>query len=358
MPDAMLTAMTSFTIATLIPLPLLLLATLFGGWWVLLALVYLALFTFALDEWTSHVVPPVDGAEFPTTDQLSTALAGVHFAVLLLVMAGVTGVTGLGWFSAVGLLLATGLYFGQVSNANAHELIHRSDKRLFQLGMWVYISMLYGHHTSSHRLVHHRYVATGDDPATADMDETFYDYAQRAWIGGFRAGLEMEQVMAQKLDGKRRPNPYLIYCVGAGGFALAMLALFGVFGLFAYLLLCAFAQTQLLLSDYVQHYGLQRRRLPGGNEEAISAEHSWNAPHWFTGMMMLNAPRHSDHHMNPAKDFPELRLPIANSAPMLPYSLPAMCALALYPPLFFRLMTPRAKAWRNAPRAVSPEMAA
>ena len=358
MPDAMLTAMTSFTIATLIPLPLLLLATLFGGWWVLLALVYLALFTFALDEWTSHVVPPVDGAEFPTTDQLSTALAGVHFAVLLLVMAGVTGVTGLGWFSAVGLLLATGLYFGQVSNANAHELIHRSDKRLFQLGMWVYISMLYGHHTSSHRLVHHRYVATGDDPATADMDENFYDYAQRAWIGGFRAGLEMEQVMAQKLDGKRRTNPYLIYCVGAGGFALAMLVLFGVFGLFAYLLLCAFAQTQLLLSDYVQHYGLQRRRLPGGNEEAISAEHSWNAPHWFTGMMMLNAPRHSDHHMNPGKDFPDLRLPIANSAPMLPYSLPAMCALALYPPLFFRLMTPRAKAWRNAPRAVSPEMAA
>ena len=212
---AMPTAMTSFTIATLIPLPLLFLATLFGGWWVLLALTYLALFTFALDEWTSLVVPQVDGAEFPTTDQLSTALAGVHFALLLVVMAGVTGVTGLGWFSAFGLLAATGLYFGQVSNSNAHELIHRTDKRLFQLGMWVYISMLIGHHTSSHRLVHHRYVATGDDPATADMDENFYDYAQRAWIAGFRSGYEMEQVMAQKLDGKRRPNPYLIYCAGA-----------------------------------------------------------------------------------------------------------------------------------------------
>ena len=343
-------AMTCFALATLMPVPLLLLATLFGGWWVLLALIYLALFTFVLDEWTSLVVPPVDGAEFPTTDLLSIALAAAHFLLLGVVMLGLTGVTGLGWFSAILLFVAAGLYFGQVSNANGHELIHRSDQRLFKLGMWIYISMLIGHHTSSHRLVHHRFVATGDDPATADMDETFYDFAQRAWAGGFRAGYEMEQVMNQKLDGKKRTNPYLIYCAGAFGFAVGILVLFGFGGLLAYVLLAAFAQSQLLLSDYVQHYGLQRRRLPGGKVEQVRAEHSWNAPHWFTGMMLLNAPRHSDHHTDPKKPFTDLRLPVARSAPMLPYSLPAMCAIALYPPLFFKLMTPRAKAWGNAPR--------
>ena len=350
-------AMTSFALATLMPVPLLLLATLFGGWWALLALSYLALFTFMLDEWTSVIVPPVDGREFPTTDQLSIALAATHFLLLLVVMLGLTGVSGLGWFSSILLFLATGLYLGQVSNANAHELIHNSDRRLFKLGMWIYISMLIGHHTSAHRLVHHRYVATGDDPATADMDETFYDYAQRAWTGGFRAGYEMEQVMNQKLDGKKRTHPYLIYCAGAAGFAFGVTVLFGFGGLVAFVMLAAFAQTQLLLSDYVQHYGLQRRRLPGGTVEQVRAEHSWNAPHWFTGTMMLNAPRHSDHHTDPKKPFAELRLPVANSAPMLPCSLPAMCAIALYPPLFFAMMTPRAKAWRNAPRT-EPEMAA
>ena len=50
--------MTGFAFATLMPVPLLLLAVLFGGWWALLALIYTTLSTFVLDEWPSLVAPP------------------------------------------------------------------------------------------------------------------------------------------------------------------------------------------------------------------------------------------------------------------------------------------------------------
>ena len=339
-----------FAAATLVPVPLLLAAALFGGGWILMSLLYLALFSFAMDEWTNLTLPAQqDSGEVPTAEQLGIALGIAHFLLLLAGLLALSGVTGLGWSGRFGVIVAFGLFFGQISNSNAHELIHSADKNLFLLGKWVYISLLFGHHTSAHRLVHHRYVATGEDPATADLDEGFYDYAQRAWRDGFRAGYQMEQALTSRAEGKGRVNPYVIYVAGAVCFLLLTLVIFGVSGLFGYLLMAAFAQTQLLLSDYVQHYGLLRRRLPGGKVEQVGIEHSWNAPHWFTALTMLNAPRHSDHHLNPKKGFVDLRLPVANSAPTLPYSLPLMCTIALYPPYWRQMMSPRAKAWRNTP---------
>ena len=341
---------TYFALATLVPVPLLILASVLGGGWIFMAILYMAVFSFAMDEWTVLSVPDQpDTQELPTADQLGIALAVAHFGLLALGLFALGGGTGLGIAGQIGLLFALGLFFGQISNSNAHELIHKSDKKLFELGKWVYISLLFGHHTSAHRYVHHRYVATGEDPATADLDEGFYDYAQRAWLDGFRSGYEMEVAMTNRLEGKRRLNPYVIYLCGAAGLLIAALVLFGPLGLLAYLALAALAQSQLLLSDYVQHYGLLRRRLPGGKVEPIGPEHSWNAPHWFTGLLMLNAPRHSDHHTNPRKPFTGLKLPVANSAPMLPYSLPVMCAVALYPPYWRKMMSPRAKSWRSAP---------
>jgi alkane 1-monooxygenase len=55
--------------------------------------------------------------------------------------------------------------------------------------------------------------------------------------------------------------------------------------------------------------------------------------------MMLNAPRNSDHHAHPARPYPALRLP--PGAPMLPCSVPVMGALALWPPVWRRVMDPR-----------------
>jgi alkane 1-monooxygenase len=146
-------------------------------------------------------------------------------------------------------------------------------------------------------------------------------------------------------------NPYAIYLGGAALALVTVLLLFGLDGLLAYLLLCAHAQLQLLLSDYVQHYGLLRQELPTGALEPAGPQHSWDAPHVFSGMMMLNAPRHADHHAHPARPYPELGLNPVTETPRLPHSLPVMATIALIPRLWHRIMDRRLAALRRRPGA-------
>jgi alkane 1-monooxygenase len=80
----------------------------------------------------------------------------------------------------------------------------------------------------------------------------------------------------------------------------------------------------------------------------VSPALSWNAPHWFTGHLMLNAPRHSDHHAHPSLPFPALRLERSDGVPMLPASLPVMAAAAMIPPVWHRVMDRRLAAVRRA----------
>lgn len=333
-----------YIIATLAPVPLLMLAAFAGGIASLVALVWMTGVLYAIDEVLKRrgITGP-EPLRSETTDRLSVLLGGVHFVLLFLAVWALAGGGGLGVLGWIATLLAYGLWFGQVSNSNAHELIHRGDRRLFRLGMWIYISLLFGHHTSAHRLVHHRFVATTDDPNTAAEGEGFWSFAARAWPGAFVAGYEMEEHRRAKqvAGGFRALNPYTVYVAGAAGFAALMLTLFGFDGLLAYVLLCGHAQLQLLLSDYVQHYGLLRRNLPSGALEPAGVQHSWDAPHPFSAMMMLNAPHHADHHVHPSRPWPELRLSPKGKAPLLPYSLPVMASIAMVPALWHRVMDRR-----------------
>ncbi|GGD35668.1 alkane 1-monooxygenase [Sinisalibacter lacisalsi] len=336
----------AFAVASLAPVGLIALAALFGGAWTWAALAYMTLFAFAMDQIIARIAPPADpDAALPAADGLSATLALAHFALLALVISALAG-GGLDPVHWIGLYVAAALFFGQVSNSNAHELIHRGDRLLFNLGKWVYISLLFGHHTSAHTKVHHRFAASGDDPNTARPGESFYHFAPRAWVGSFIAGYRQERAdLARR--GRGGWTPYPIYIGGA----LALLALsylaFGWAGLGAYLALAAYAQLQLLLSDYVQHYGLTRARDADGKLEPIGPAHSWNSRHWFTSHLMLNAPRHSDHHAHPARPYPQLQLHPAAQAPMLPSSLPAMAALALFPRAWRRVMGRALAKWQK-----------
>jgi len=326
----------AFSVISLLPVPLLCAGAFLGGLWPWIALIYLTLFTFLMDELIAANFD--DGREFPAANMLSVALAAAHFGVLTLVIHEFG--SGLGAAEAIALFLATGLFFGQVSNSNAHELIHKGDRALHSLGKWVYISLLFGHHTSAHRLVHHRDVASTKDPNSARLGESYYRFLLRAWIGSFRAGLREERA---RFAGRRSvANPYVTYVLGALVFVAFAYFVGGLVGCLIYIGLAFYAQSQLLISDYVQHYGLRRRKEATGKPEPVNARHSWNAPHVFSSHLMLNAPRHSDHHAHPTKGFGALSFP--DGAPTLPYSLPAMSVLALFPPIWRRIMDPRVAA--------------
>lgn len=340
----------AFAIATLLPFPFLLAGAIFGGWAAWIALFYITLVIAGVDTFFGTFSRDGEPGDEEEADMLSMILAGVHGVLLAVVVWSLSGHgVGLLSFDGLALFAATGLFFGQVSNSNAHELIHRGQRHLHLIGVALYTSLLFGHHTSAHRYVHHTHVGTPKDPNTSRLNENFWRFLKRAWIGSFKAGLAVEQarLKRQDLGPWDMRNPYLIYIAGGAVCAILALIIGGISGLLVYLALCAFAQTQLMLSDYVQHYGLQRRQLEDGKYEPVGIQHSWNAPHWLSSLWMLNAPRHSDHHAHPAKPYPALDNPARGEAPMLPYALPIMACIALWPKLWKKVMNHHAQAWRE-----------
>ncbi len=335
-----------FSGLSLAPVPLIAAAAWAGGLWALAAILTVSVVAFAADE----LVAPAHGAgrpaqDFPNAHRLNIVLAVAHFALLGAVIPALAGASDIGATAWAATFAATGLYLGQVSNANAHELIHARRRAPFLLGRWVYISMLFGHHTSAHLLVHHRHTASAGDPNSAKLGRGYYRFVVDAWGGSFRAALAAETAR----HGHTLANPFALYAMGGVLALWGAAVLGGAAGVAVFVALALWAQAQLLLSDYVQHYGLRRQPGPDGRLEPVGPRHSWNAPHWCTGYMMLNAARHSDHHANPAKGFATLEIAPATQVPTLPYSLPFMGLVALWPPLWRQMMDPRAAAWA-APR--------
>ncbi|MDO5643402.1 MAG: fatty acid desaturase, partial [Paracoccus sp. (in: a-proteobacteria)] len=177
------------------------------------------------------------GARFPGADLLLVVLAAVHLGLMLAALGGFAG-DGLGWPARIALFLGAGMWFGQVANSTAHELIHRGDRRLFRLGAGIYVSLLFGHHVSAHRLVHHIHVATPEDPNSARSGESFWRFLPRAWTGSFREGWRAE---ARRARQSGRANPYLYWVSGAAGCILLAFALFGARAGLDYILLCLYA---------------------------------------------------------------------------------------------------------------------
>ena len=332
-----------FAIASLTPAAMIALACLRGGAFSVAALASMTALALLMDR-LNRVLPPSEGSG----RALSVLLALLHFPLLALTVWAL-GAGPLGLADKAAIYVAAGLYLGQVSNANAHELIHARSRLPRRLGAAVYISLLHGHHVSAHLKVHHVHAATDRDPNSAAAGTGFWAYAPRAAVGEFRAGLHAEAAHRARA---RRPrsrlsHPYLAYVGGALGGLIAAFALAGLGGVIALLALAAYAQLQLFLSDYVQHYGLRRAIGPDGRAEPVGPQHSWNAPQWYSSAMMLNAPRHSDHHMRPDRAYPALEV-TPDSMPMLPRALPVMATLALCPPLWRRVMDRRVARWRDA----------
>ena len=332
-----------YAIASLTPAILLALACLFGGVWSWAAVLSITVFVFFMDK-LARSLPELD----VIGRGLSLVLATAHFPLLALGVWALGTAPDLSILDKLLIFTGLGLFFGQISNSNAHELIHASARLPRRIGALIYISVLHGHHVSAHLRVHHIYAATDADPNSAKLGEGFWNYALRVLKGEFTAGWQADNTHRARASETKSAwsHPYLVYIIGGLICLFGAYLLAGARGIIAYLCICLYAQLQLLLSDYVQHYGLRRRMTDAGKPEPIGPQHSWNAPAWYSSAMMLNAPKHSDHHMRPARAFPALEV-TPETMPILPRSLPVMAVLALFPPIWRKIMDRRVIRWQN-----------
>ncbi len=99
---------------------------------------------------------------------------------------------GLSWAAKIGLALSVGT-LGGVGINTAHEMGHKKDELERWLAKITLAQTWYGHFYIEHNRGHHVRVATPEDPASARMGETFWEFLPRSvWGGSLKSSWELE----------------------------------------------------------------------------------------------------------------------------------------------------------------------
>ena len=240
----------------------------------------------------------------------------------------------------LGLAATMGFVSGLGINA-AHELGHRVEHLERWLAKIALAQSWYGHFYVEHNRGHHVRVATPEDPASARFGESLWKFLPRSCLGGFRSalGLERERLSHRgKRWFSRHNNLLQAWSMSAVLFGTLILAYGPV--IIPYLILQAVVGIVLLETvNYIEHYGLLRRRRADGRYARCSPRDSWNSDRLVTNVFLFHLQRHSDHHANPGRRYQTLRT--SEESPQLPYGYATMIVLALIPPLWRKVMDPR-----------------
>jgi len=246
---------------------------------------------------------------------------------------------------AIGWTLSLG-YIGGITAINAaHELIHRPSRLKRAFGGTLLSVVSYSGFKIEHVRGHHVHVSTPEDASSAPRGMSLYRFLPQAIV---RNTINAWRLEASRL--RRLGLPAFHFrneLIGWHALTLALVVLhgwaYGVLGVAFFLGQSLFAILSLETINYVEHYGLRRRRLASGRYERPDITHSWNSSHRLSNLLLFNLARHSDHHANPTRPYPLLRHD--DASPQLPAGYGAMFLLAQVPPLWRRVMDPRVDAY-------------
>lgn len=238
-------------------------------------------------------------------------------------------------------VLLTGLMIGIIGTITGHELTHRTwDPVSVTIGRWLLAFSFDTSFAIEHVYGHHRYVSTTLDPATAPRGRNVYLHIVASTIRGNRSAWKIER---ERLE-KKRLAPLSWHNAVIRGQLMSLLlvaAAWAIGGWQAALFfaICALAgKATLEVVNYMEHYGMVRNP-----ETPVQPRHSWNTNRRISSWTMFNLTRHSHHHAQGEVPYQDLR-PIPD-APMMIGGYLTTIVVALIPPLWHALMTPKVLAW-------------
>ncbi len=317
-----------------------------GSEWALLVPVLSGYFGVTLLDWlfgADQSNPPEDLVPQLEDDAYYRWLVMLTIPMHFLVLIALATYAAKGGVSPLGMLflaITAGLYSGLGINT-AHELGHKKPALERWLSRIVLAVPAYGHFCVEHNRGHHRHVATPEDPASSKMGENIYAFACREIPGAFRRGWAAE---AERLARLGKPvwstdNEILQSYALSAVLQSALVAALGWIMIPFLLVHNFYAWWQLTSANYIEHYGLLREKKANGSYEHCQPHHSWNANHIASNILLFHLERHSDHHAHPTRRYQSLRS-FAN-LPELPTGYFGMFLLALFPPLWYRVMDRR-----------------
>ena len=230
---------------------------------------------------------------------------------------------------------------GMIGTITAHELTHRTwDPVSMLVGRWLLAFSFDTNFSIEHVYGHHRYVSTIEDPATAPRGRNVYFHIVASTIKGNISAWQIEcDRLSKKRLGKYSWHNTVIrgqlMSVALVACAYAMGGLAGA----AFFVVCALGGKALLeIVNYMEHYGMVRNP-----ETPVQPRHSWNTNRRISSWTMFNLTRHSHHHAQGEVPYHELK-PYPE-APMMISGYLTTIIVAMIPPLWHKLMTPKVIAW-------------
>ncbi|MCH8499754.1 MAG: alkane 1-monooxygenase [Marinobacter sp.] len=266
------------------------------------------------------------------------------YAVLLVwamsvLASGVFSVWGaIGWVASIGLVGGLGINV-------AHELVHKDGRLETWAGGLLLSLVTYAGFKVEHVRGHHVHVSTPEDASSSRYNQSLYQFLPQAYVRNFLNAWKLEAVRLRR----KELSPFswrneLVWWYGVSALMLVGFTLaFGWLGAVFFLAQSFIAFTLLEIVNYLEHYGLHRRKLDNGRYERTTPEHSWNSNFFLTNVFLFQLQRHSDHHAYAKRRYQILR--DHEVAPQLPAGYATMILLAIVPPLWFRVMNPKVEAY-------------
>jgi alkane 1-monooxygenase len=237
-----------------------------------------------------------------------------------------------------GMIIAFGISCGVLGINVAHELGHRTTWYEKTMSKMLLATSLYMHFYIEHNRGHHKNVSTSEDPASARYGENIYAFYFRSvkdsWLSAWR--IEQERLKNSNRIFISIRNEMLVFQI------IQLLLLAGIASVWNWNVMIYFmgaASLGFLLLEtvnYIEHYGLRRKKIDSDRYERVMPTHSWNSDHPVGRIMLFELTRHSDHHYMTSRKFQILRH--LDESPQMPTGYPGMMVLSLFPPLWFKVM--------------------
>ncbi|HRZ33170.1 MAG TPA: alkane 1-monooxygenase [Flavobacterium sp.] len=244
-------------------------------------------------------------------------------------------------YEIVGIVLSLGIILGSNGINVAHELGHR--KKLYEriLGKILLVPSHYTHFFVEHNHGHHLDVSTPEDPSTAKYNQNLYSFWLQSVSGTYVKAWKIQKKLNKitKTPFFSLKNDMLWFTIVQVVYLLSIYIFFNfkvivvafVAGIVGFLLLETI--------NYIEHYGLKRKKLPSGRYERVTEKHSWNSNHILGRILLYELTRHSDHHYKSTKEYQILEF--HDESPQLPFGYPTSMVLSFIPPLWFSIMNKR-----------------
>ncbi|MFM9027556.1 MAG: alkane 1-monooxygenase, partial [Bacteroidota bacterium] len=319
-----------------------------GGWWVY-GNMFFSLGILTVIEW---FFPEDFSNEQDETSAVPDLILGLHVVfqvTALITFFYVLSIGEMNGWQIFGASFSTGVHSGTSAIVIAHELIHRNSPvwRFFGKVLLFTSGNIYFY--VEHLRVHHKWVATDRDPASAKRGENVYGFFLRSSLGQISGSWKLEKERLSKA-GKSvwHPSNYtLLSMVLLFVLSCAMYYFIGPLAVVAFAMQCLLANFLLEYTNYIEHYGLRR------NEKERATEiHSWQSDRLISRFLLIDLSRHADHHYYASK--PYHTLVSHPGSPVLPCGYAAALYVALFPPAWFRMVDHRLDEFLEKHVDVSP----